>query len=291
MASQSPLPTIRKTSSRKSSQSSSATSEDGSYTSSSGSENNTTIKSASTEPSTSDYDFLSHGDLRSPSREVTRERSLRKKSHKHSSSSSSISKLTYPGSQPLPLDAQEKSVKTKSKKSTKKQETIEKSRKREDRRKSDTSDIKPKANSDDEEDTAIANSFSTLDVHSRPPNRRSSSSQQRQSKQHNRKPSASSITKATTVSPPASPRPSFSSPKQASQHTQFHVEEGIHERSGDLEAQVRRLAQKEAERVFSRGAKLSRGIEEIEARRREKRRDEALRGMVEGAVEKWEEGR
>jgi len=69
------------------------------------------------------------------------------------------------------------------------------------------------------------------------------------------------------------------------------VEEGLHERSGDLEAQIRRLAQKEAERESSKGAKLSRGIEEIEARRRNKRREEALRGVVEGAVEKWEGGR
>ncbi|KAF3916752.1 hypothetical protein ABW20_dc0107402 [Dactylellina cionopaga] len=70
---------------------------------------------------------------------------------------------------------------------------------------------------------------------------------------------------------------------------QYHVEEGIHERSNDIDSQMAALAQFEAMRELSRGGKLARGLEELEKRKMERKRDEALKGVVEAAQEKYED--
>lgn len=180
-------------------------------------------------------DYLTHGDLRSPSREYTRERSLRKKSHKHSSSATSIpATFLHPGSQPLTLDETEQNAKNKSKKDKKKrekeQETVTKVKKREDRRKSEVGDV-----------AVMEEEMSRLGVAGKPENkqRRTSTSKPK----HLRKGSNShlvnmgGVVSSTTTTEPT--RPAMTSPKQSNQHTQFSVSEGLHERSGDVDEQMK----------------------------------------------------
>ncbi|KAF3911023.1 hypothetical protein AA313_de0202738 [Arthrobotrys entomopaga] len=77
--------------------------------------------------------------------------------------------------------------------------------------------------------------------------------------------------------------------KQHAAFTQYHVEEGIHERSNDIDSQMAALAQFEAMRELSRGGKLARGLEELEKRKMKEKQNEALKGVVEAAQEKYED--
>ncbi|KAF3901472.1 hypothetical protein ABW21_db0209472 [Orbilia brochopaga] len=112
----------------------------------------------------SDFDFLTHGDLRSPGRESARERSLRKKaphhrgsSHHHSAAAAHTAPPVDPGVQPqYPSDDEEdkrksmtpeerararkkakKTAKADKKRALKAQEPVKNPRKREDRRRED----------------------------------------------------------------------------------------------------------------------------------------------------------
>ncbi|KAK6535920.1 hypothetical protein TWF281_000170 [Arthrobotrys megalospora] len=284
------------------------------------------LPAATMEPS--EYDYLTHGDLRSPGREFARERSLRKKApHRHTSSTSVQSPPVNPGVQPTyPSDDDEdkrkhltpeerskarkkakKTAKAEKKKALKSQEAVKNPRKREDRRRED--DI-----------AAVEASMAALKTEEQPEGvqteetgdvtttqdrqrRRSSNALARPAKP--RKTSSStqgggSGGGAAVKSPKigveadeaASPTPGKrGNAKHVAAFTQYHVEEGmhVHEKSNDIDFQMAALAKMEALNERSRGGKIARGLEELEKRKMERKRDEALKGVVDTAQERYED--
>ena len=122
----SPIPTVKKSPSQSSSSGSSYTS--------SGSESGSPTGAPIGAAMPNDFLDATHGDLRSQSREFTRDRDLRKKAYKSKSRTTESGSIPHPNSQLQPA-AEQAAGKTKSKKKTKKtHEKIEKVKKREDRR-------------------------------------------------------------------------------------------------------------------------------------------------------------
>ncbi|KAK6362710.1 hypothetical protein TWF730_000166 [Orbilia blumenaviensis] len=279
---------------------------------------------ATMEPSEDDY--LTHGDLRSRGREFARERSLRKKGpHRHTSSTSVSSPPINPGVQPTyPSDDDEdkrktlspeerskarkkakKTAKAEKKKALKAQETVKIPRKREDRRREDdlaeaeiaalkiseqpegeyTEETGDATNTQDRQRRRSSNALA------RPPKPRKTSS----STQGGAAGGAAAIkspkigTEAEEASVPNVGK--RGNAKHVAAFTQYHVEEGIHvhETAGDIDFQMAALAKMEQLNEKSRGGKLTRGLEELEKRKMERKRDEALKGVVDTAQERYED--
>ncbi|KAF3940276.1 hypothetical protein ABW19_dt0209823 [Dactylella cylindrospora] len=262
-------------------------------------------------------DYLTHGDLRSASREFTRERSLRKKPpHRHTPSTSVQSPPADPGVQPsYGTDDEEKKVLTKEekvlarkkakkvaraakRKALKSQETPKNPRKREDRRREDevaaveasmaalkTSEVTEEGEREDSitvtQDRQRRRSSNTP---SRPakPRKTSSSTQGGGGGLKSPKIGADDDTPPSTIK-------RGGNAKHAAALAQYHVEEGIHERSNDIDSQMAALAKLEAMSAESRGGKLARGLEVLEGRLRERKQNEALKGVVDAAQERYED--
>ncbi|KAF3190814.1 hypothetical protein TWF225_001785 [Orbilia oligospora] len=278
---------------------------------------------ATMEPS--EFDYLTHGDLRSPGREFARERSLRKKApHRLASSNTVQSPPVHPGVQPTyPSDDDEdkrkilspeerskarkkakKAAKAEKKKALKSQESVKNPRKREDRRREDDlaeaeiAALKIQEQPEVEQTEETADTTNTIDRQ----RRRSSNALARPAKP--RKTSSSNqggsgggaTIKSPKIGTEADETPGTNlgkrgNAKHVAAFTQYHVEEGmhVHERSGDIDFQMAALAKLEQLNERSRGGKLARGLEELEKRKMERKRDEALKGVVDTAQERYED--
>ncbi|EPS35775.1 hypothetical protein H072_10717 [Dactylellina haptotyla CBS 200.50] len=277
----------------------------------------------------SELDYLTHGDLRSPGREFARERSLRKKGpHRHTSSTSIPSTPTALSVQPqYPSEDEEnkknltpeertkarkkakKTAKAEKRKALKSQETPKNPRKREDRRREDEvaaveASMAALRTTDEGEDVQTQPSSADITTTPDRQRRRSSNTLARPAKPRKTSSSgqagAGSAGGAGAKSPklgvdPEDPAnlakrgsPGYGN-KQHAAFTQYHVEEGIHERSNDIDSQMAALAQFEAMRELSRGGKLARGLEELEKRKMKQKQNEALKGVVEAAQERYED--
>ncbi|KAK6508922.1 hypothetical protein TWF481_003690 [Arthrobotrys musiformis] len=283
---------------------------------------------ATMEPS--EFDYLTHGDLRSPGREFARERSLRKKGpHRHTSSTTVQSPPVHPGVQPTyPSDDDEdkrkvltpeerskarkkakKTAKAEKKKALKSQETVKNPRKREDRRREDDLAEAEIAALKIQEQPEAEQTEETGDATNTPDRQRRRSSNALARPQKPRKTSSSNqggagagagaggaAVKSPKIGTEADEAPTVNTGKRGNaKHvaafTQYHVEEGmhVHEKSGDIDFQMAALAKMEQLNEKSRGGKLARGLEELEKRKMERKRDEALKGVVDTAQERYED--
>ncbi|KAK6357640.1 hypothetical protein TWF718_001948 [Orbilia javanica] len=278
---------------------------------------------ATMEPS--EFDYLTHGDLRSPGREFARERSLRKKGpHRLTSSTTVQSPPVNPGLQPsYPSDDDEdkrksltpeerakarkkakKAAKAEKKKALKSQEAVKNPRKREDRRREDDLAEAEIAALKIQEQPEAEQTGETPDPTNTTDRQRRRSSNALARPQKPRKTSSSNqggngggaAIKSPKIGTDADETSALNpgkrgNAKHVAAFTQYHVEEGmhVHERSGDIDFQMAALAKMEQLNERSRGGKLARGLEELEKRKMERKRDEALKGVVDTAQERYED--
>lgn len=266
-----------------------------------------------------------HGDLRSPGREFTRERSLRKKGpHGRPTSATIQSPPTFPGVQPAyPEDDEDehksltpeeralarkrakKQAKSAKRKALKSQEQPKNPRKREDRRRED-------------EVAAIEASMAAASLKASEEGEEHEVNNQSQDRQQQRRRSSN-----TNAVRPAKPRKTSSStqggggglkspkigtePEEAltpggtkrgspfpntktqAAYRQYNLEEGMHERAHDIDAQMKELAKYEQLSSESKSGRLAKGLEEIQRMSRERKQNEALRGVVDAAQERYED--
>ncbi|EWC43925.1 hypothetical protein DRE_01277 [Drechslerella stenobrocha 248] len=267
----------------------------------------------------SEYDFLTHGDLRSPGREFTRERSLRKKGpHQYPSDDEDKRKNLSPEERARARKKAKKIAKSEKKRALKAQEPVKNPRKREDRRREDEvaaveASMAALQTPDDHEHNADQQnqggnngtstperqrrrSSNTLATRPAKPRKTSTSNQSGSGSSGLKSPkigSSIAIDDTATATMPTTTNkrslPAHSGSKRAAAFTQYNVEEGLHERAHNIDLQMAALAKMEALRETSRPGKLARGLEELEKRKMERKQNEALKDVVAAAEERYED--